>query len=211
MLRLVDSRGRQIGTNDDWQVTGPDPNPQRAEIMASHLAPSDARESAIIATLDPGAYTALETDRYGNVGPGLIEAYDLDTNSKSVLVNLSTRGVVRSEDAVMIGGVILTGPGHTGGRLLVRALGPSLVNLGIATPLRDPTLQLYNADGVSLAFNDNWRDTQATEITAIGLPPTNLLESAILINRPPGPMTAVVRSRDPSNIGIGLVEVYDIP
>jgi hypothetical protein len=77
--------------------------------------------------------------------------------------------------------------------------------------LRDPTLQLYNADGMSLAFNDNWRDTQAAEITAIGLPPTNLLESAILINRPLGPMTAIVRSRDPSTIGIGLVEVYDIP
>jgi hypothetical protein len=204
-LRLVDVHGGTLFFNDGWQSSA-----QRAEIQATHLAPHDTRESAIVATLPPGAYTAIETDRYSHVGVGLIEVYDLSPSSDTVFANLSTRGIVRTDDEVMIGGVVLSGQQHTGGRLLVRATGPSLSTAGITNALPNPTLQLFNANGVSLAFNDNWRDAQSAQIAATGLAPSNLYEPAILITRPLGPMTAIVRGMN-NTIGIALVEVYDLP
>ena len=115
-LRLVDVHGGTLYFNDGWQSSA-----QRAEIVATHLAPHDTRESAIVATLPPGAYTAIEVDRYSGVGVGLIEVYDLSTPSDTIFANLSTRGIVRTNDAVMIGGVVLSGQQHTGGRLLFGA------------------------------------------------------------------------------------------
>jgi hypothetical protein len=44
--------------------------------------------------------------------------------------------------------------------VIVRVLGPTLANYGIADPLADPTLELRDANGALLAFNDNWRSTQ---------------------------------------------------
>ena len=49
-------------------------------------------------------------------------------------------------------------------KVIVRAIGPSLVNHGITNPLRDPTLELHNGDGTLIGFNDNWKDSQRAEI-----------------------------------------------
>jgi hypothetical protein len=57
--------------------------------------------------------------------------------------------------------------------------------------------------------NDNWRDTQAAAIIATGIPPTNDLESAILVMLAPGAYTAIVKGNNGTS-GVGLVEVYDL-
>ena len=123
------------------------------------------------------------------------------------MLNISTRLRVRSGDDALIGGFIITG--SEAKRVIIRAIGPSLAQQGVNGALENPTLQLFTGGGESLAFNDNWRDTQQAEIEASTIPPGNGLESAIVQTLAPGNYTAVVRGAGDTT-GIGLVEVYDL-
>src|SRR2546423_119845 len=80
-LELHDSSGALIAFNDDWQHTiigGIITSDQVLEIQNSGYAPSDPRESAIIANLPPGNYTAIVRSRNIIIGVALVEVYDLD-------------------------------------------------------------------------------------------------------------------------------------
>ena len=85
---------------------------------------------------------------------------------------------------------------------------------GVAGALGDPTLELHDGNGTTIATNDNWKtrpdgSSQQTEIEATTIPPTNDLESALVRTLAPGNYTAIVRGKDNST-GIGLVEVYNL-
>jgi hypothetical protein len=203
-LELHSSDGSLIGTNDDWKSL------QQADIEATGLQPTNDLESAILATLDPGPYTAIVKGKDGSTGVGLIEAYDLDESAgeppNSKLANISARGFVDTADNVMIGGFIL---GAGSAAVIVRAIGPSLISSGVAGPLQDPTLQLHDANGVLIQSNDNWRSDQEAEIIATNLPPPNDLESAIVLTLTSGAYTSIVRGKDDTS-GVGLVEIYNL-
>jgi hypothetical protein len=203
ILRLFGPTGSQIGVNDNWQDTQP------AEITATGLAPQDSREAAIVATLSPAAYTTTLANTSGLNGVGLVEIYDLDSAANTRLANISTRGFVQTAENVMIGGFVLGGSSINPARVVVRALGPSLAQSGINNPLINPTLHLFDNNGQSVAFNDNWQDdpSQAAELQALNLAPSNPGEAAIVAMLPPGLYTAVVAGQG-GGIGIGLIEVY---
>jgi uncharacterized repeat protein (TIGR03803 family) len=202
VLELHEPDGTVI-TNDNWKDT------QEAAITATNLAPSDELESAIVATLDPGAYTAILTGKDNTTGVALVEAYDLDQTVDSQLANISTRGLVQTGDSVMIGGFILGG-GVGNANVLVRALGPSLTPLGVAGALVDPTLELHDENGAVIRSDDNWKDAQQSEIEATSLQPGNDLESAIFETLAPGAYTAIVTGKN-GLTGVALVEVYRLP
>jgi hypothetical protein len=125
----------------------------------------------------------------------------------SHLTNISTRLRVAAGDNVLIAGFIIQGDANK--RILIRGIGPSLANFGIADPLQDPTLEL-NAGAGSIASSDDWPESpNAAEIQASGLAPINPNESALLLSVAPGTYTAVLRGKGDST-GIGLVEVYDL-
>jgi hypothetical protein len=199
-LRAAD--GSRIAFNNSWRFA------QEADIIATGLAPSDDHEAAILATLSPGTYTAIVRGRRATSGVALVEVYDLSGTGAGQLANISTRGFIDAGDHVMIAGFILAG-GTGGSRVIIRAIGPSLAAAGIKGTLTDPTLELHDGNGVSIAFNDNWKETQQAEIEATGIPPTDHRESAIVASLPPGPYTAVLASRDGST-GIGVIEVYNL-
>ena len=115
---------------------------------------------------------------------------------------------VQTGDNVGIGGFIITGtvPKH----VLLRAIGPTLIQSGVPNALPDPVMELHGPGAFVTITNDNWRDdpVQETAILATGIPPANNLESAIDATLSPGPYTAIVRSTN-NNSGVGLVEVYD--
>ncbi len=205
ILELHGPSGALIATNDNWRDT------QQTEIVNSQLAPTNDLESAIVQTLQPGAYTAILKGKSGASGVGLVEVYDLDAAAASKLANISARSFVQTTDNVLIGGFIL---GHNNGaaKVIVRAIGPSLAQAGINNALADPTLELRDGNGALLMANDNWQDgpSQAAQVTAAGVPPTNALESAIATSLLPGPYTAIVAGKN-GGTGIGLVEVYNIP
>ena len=176
--------------------------------MDTGIAPTDDLESAILATLDPGLYTAIVQGKNGGTGVGLVEVYDLDEAADSELANISTRGFVDIDENVMIGGFIVGNGVSTS--VVVRAIGPSLADVGVANPLLNPTLELFDSGGTQLAFDDDWRDapSQEAEIEAAGLAPNDDRESAIAADLTPGAYTAIVRGKD-NTAGVGLMEVYN--
>lgn len=193
--------GSLLLSNYDWKET------QEREISETTLAPGNDRESAILATLDPGSYTAIAAGRNNTGGIGLTEIYDVK-QSGGRLMNISTRGFVGLDDGVMIGGVIITGVDPA--TVLFRAIGPSLAGAGIQNPLLDPTLDLFDSQGTSLATDDNWKEAEQGAIEATGLAPSNELEAALLVDLNPGSFTAVVRGAG-GTTGVALIEVYHLP
>jgi hypothetical protein len=114
--------------------------------------------------------------------------------------------LVEIGDNVMIGGFIA---GNQATPVIVRAIGPSLTQLGIANALADPTLELHDSSGALIAFNNDWRDNAETAIAATGIPPSDNKESAILMTLAPGNYTAIVRGLN-NTTGVALVEVYHL-
>ncbi|MDQ3198696.1 MAG: hypothetical protein M3Q46_05835, partial [Verrucomicrobiota bacterium] len=201
-LELHDQTGI-VASNEDWKDT------QESDILATGISPTDDREAAIVTTLSPGAYTVILRQDDGGVGVGLVEAYDLDQTANSTVSNISTRGFVDTGDDVMIGGFIAGGSLGGTGKILVRALGPSLTASGVAGALQDPTLELHDANGDLLDINDNWKDTQAADVVATGIPPSDDRESAIVATLTEGAYTAIVRGVN-GTVGVALVEVYQV-
>ncbi len=190
-----------IQSNDNWKDT------QQTEIEGTEIPPVNDLESAIVATLDPGSYTVVLHGQDGGTGIGLVEAYDLDTGAQSSLANTSTRGFVESGDDVLIAGFIVGNGGSD--TVVVRAIGPSLADASVTSPLADPILDLYDENGTVIRSDDDWRDSQESLIQSTGLAPTNDLESALIRSLTPGNYTAVVRGKD-GGTGVALVEVYNL-
>jgi hypothetical protein len=202
-LELHDQTGAIIAINDNWKDT------QQAQIVATNFAPADDRESAIMATLAPGAYTAIARGAAGSAGIVLLEVYDLDRNANARLGNMSARGFVDLGDNLLIGGAILGG-GNSGVNVVIaRALGPSLGAFGIQNAMQDPILELHNQDGTLVDSNDDWKQGNQQAILDRHLAPSDDRESAIFAILPPGAYTAIVRGQNDST-GIALVEFYNL-
>src|SRR5206468_3376920 len=203
----------------DWQTTvisGIITSSQVSDIQNSGHAPTAASESAIIANLPPGNYTAIVRGVNNTTGVALVEVYDLTPAASSSLGNISTRSFVQTSDNVMIGGFIVQGTGPK--RVIIRAIGSELTQFGITNPLANPTLELHDGTGAVIATNDDWQTTvisgiitssQVSDIQNSGHAPTAASESAIIANLSPGNYTAIVRGVN-STTGVALVEVYDL-
>ena len=112
----------------------------------------------------------------------------------------------------------MQGPDGSTKKIVVRAIGPVLKDFGIADALENPTLQIFDDKQKLVAANNDWQTTQiggliagdqAAELRDSKLAPTKDLESAVIVNLPPGLYTAVVRGVDDS-VGTGVVDAYDV-
>ena len=192
-------------TNNNWRDT------QENEIQATGIPPTNDLESAIVATLTPGAYTAIVTGNGNSSGVALVEVYDLNQGVDSQLANLSTRAFVGTNENIVIAGFLL-GDESASNEIIVRGIGPSLApgSFPVSAVLADPMLALRDSNGTLLIANNDWQDNpvQAAEITSAGLAPANNLESGISALLPPGLYTALLSGVN-NGTGIGVVEVYD--
>jgi hypothetical protein len=218
-LEIHDSNNNNaiIARNDNWQTTqtgGIITADQSAEIGASAFKPGNNLESAIIANLAPGPYTAVVAGT-GAVtsGTAVVDAFDMSTGSAAKVVNFATRGLVRPADGLMTAGFIIqNGPV----RLVVRAIGPSLVPFGITNALPDTTVQVRDQNGGLIVENDDWKirssdgSSQQAEMEATTLQPTNNFEAALVTTLPAGQYTAQLRGK-PETTGTGVVQVYFLP
>ncbi len=198
---LLNARGQILDANNDWMQ-----NPDKDEISATGLAPKDPREPAMIDTLAAGVYTLVAQGVSRSQGSALPEIYDLSNGTVQISA-MGTRGFVSTGDHVLLSGFIITGTAPA--RLLFRALGPSLADAGLSPVLPNPALELYNANGTLVATNDDWRETQASEIADTGLAPRNDLESAIVVTLNPGAYTLVTRGVN-GTTGLGFAQIYDL-
>jgi hypothetical protein len=189
----------QIAFNDNWTT-----ETNATAIQQSGFAPENGLESAILTTLNPGAYSAIVTGVGNGTGIAIVEVFEVDALTVP-LVNISARSIVQTGDSVMIGGFVVQGNGPQ--TVVVRARGPSLAQFGVPNTLANPVLQLFSAQ-TPIATNDNWQ--QAPNVAAIiasGQAPTDASESAIMMSLQPGNYTAIVTGANNST-GIGIVEVF---
>jgi hypothetical protein len=209
-IDIYNSAGALVGTSDDWIDGGAD----SATIASYHLDPTNSRESALLRTLNPGSYTIAVhswrdpegTNAAELTGTAVVELYDLHTTGGRA-GNISTRGQVFSGNDVMVAGFIV---GAQSKEVVIRGIGPSLTDAGVANALTDPVLELHDASGNLIRQNDNWEtDPEAAAVQSSGLAPSRSNESAIHATVGNGIYTAILRGAN-SSTGIGLVEVYDL-
>ncbi len=210
-----------IATNDDWcdGATPVDEIERAAQRTGAFTWDRDTRDAAILATLAPGAYTAIVEGADGGTGVALIEVYDADaTPTTSQLVNISTRASVRAGAQVMIAGFVIGGAQPK--TVLIRAAGPALTGLVSPPLLRNPRFVVHDAlaDNAELFGNDDWCFDAAMEArvqrtgatTSAFAWPVDSADAAMVTTLAPGIYTVVVS--DPSGpAGSALVEVYEVP
>jgi hypothetical protein len=180
-------------------------------------------DSAVVATLSPGAYTVIVSPSPGTPTSyqagyvGLVEIYDLTPTGGSRFVNISTRGLVGAGDSQMIVGCTVSGGGHE--RLLIRGVGPALAQFGLSGLLPNPTLTLYDSGSNVIASNDDWSNspqtnqirTLAAQVGAFALPEGSI-DSSLLTLTTPGNYTAIVGAKAGTTLpGLALVELYETP
>ena len=220
ILELHDSNGALIASNDNWQTTIIGriiTHDQVQDIQNSGHVPGDARESAIIADLSPGNYTAIVRGVNNTIGVALAEVYDLGTGISSNLGDMTYAQLCpdrRQCDDWRFHRYKV----HGRRRSSCARSALSSVNTGVPDPLEDPTLELRNANGTLIASNDNWQTTiiggiithdQVSDIQNSGHVPGDARESAIIASLPPGNYTAIVRGVN-NTTRVALVEVYDL-
>jgi hypothetical protein len=208
-LELHDSAGVLIAKNDNWKRDDTTGQSQQTAIEGTGVPPKNDRESAIVRTLNPGKYTAIVRGKGNTTGLALVEAYDLNPFATSKLANISTRSFVGTGNSVMIGGFVAGPENAAPTTVLIRGLGPSLAAQHVPNTLQDPTLELHDSNGAKVRANDNWQESQKSEIQATGIPPSDNRESAIVVEIAPGKYTAILAGKN-SSTGNGLVEIYNL-
>ncbi len=129
--------------------------------------------------------------------------------------NVSSRAQTGVGPNVHVGGFSVSGPKPK--QLLIRGIGPALVNFGVAGALTDPTLQLFNAAGTPILANDDWGSAASgpalraatTAVGAFALADGSK-DSSLLVVLDPGSYTVQVSGVGGAT-GISLVEVYEVP
>lgn len=208
-IQLYPSGGSPIGYNDDWGTLDA---ASQSDLQANGITPSDPNDSALVVTLNPGAYTVHLSGVGGVEGNAIIEAFDISGHVSSRMINVSTRCYVGTGDNVAIAGLIVHGDKPR--RVFIRALGPSLGYLfGVTNALPNPRIELF-AGNQSIDSNDNWRDYDGSSVAlegrlgGTGFAPFDNLDSAIVRILAPGSYTVVLSGVNGAT-GVGIIEVNE--
>lgn len=223
-LQLRDAQGNLVAENDGW---GNDSNVAAAgQRVGAFALLSGSRDSALVASLAPGAYT-IQVTSSGN-GITLLEVYDASTDGATAaeqLVNISSRGFVDTGDGQLVAGFVIDGDAPK--RVLIRGIGPGLAAFGVANVVADPVLKIFGGNGASpIAQNDNWGATATAQAAQNAGTPEEIAaaasvagafplvagsrDAAMVVTLPPGSYSAVVSGAN-NGTGAGLVEVYELP
>lgn len=217
VLTLYDAARNSIASNDDWSTSANASliSSEGGRIGAFPLT-AGSKDAALLVTLQPGLYTAQAT-RVANTtnGVALIEIYDatLTGSTSEKLVNISSRGQVRTGDGILIDGFIVSG--NAPKKVLIRGVGPALAAYGLNNLLANPMLRLFQGNTM-IASNDDWGTGDATTIATVSSQigafalTANSKDSVLLLTLLPGLYTAQLSGADGGS-GIGLLEVYEVP
>jgi hypothetical protein len=176
-----------------------------------------SKDSALVASLDPGAYSIQVSGVGGTTGKAIVEAYDLDPADpdKSRLVNLATRALVQAGAGPLISGFVVQGA--VAKAVLIRATGPALAGFGVTGTLALPKLTVFDSTSTPIAENTGWESSGISDqiiaasqsVGAFALT-RGTADSVVLAVLPPGSYTAQVIGADGGS-GVTLVEVYELP
>ena len=208
LLRLYRDQ-RFIAENDDWSITANTSETIDATSKAGAFAlAAGSRDGALVARLDPGAYTAHAFAKTASTGVVLVEVFDLGGSTGARLTNCSTLSRTTAGGGVLITGFVLSGSGQQ--TVLVRAVGPTLSQFGLVDVVADPRLELFSGAAL-LASLDNWNDApNATQMSGFGTLngafslPVGSKDAALLTTLPPGAYTVQIQGGG----GFALAELY---
>jgi hypothetical protein len=215
VLALFDSSGGQIATNTGWgTASNATQIMTAAEATGAFAYSTGSDDSAVLLNLAPGAYTAQVSGANGSTGVALAEVYEVSDGGAD-LINISTRAYVGIGSSVEIGGFVIRGPQPM--NVLVRAVGPTLSQFGVAGVLAVPSLNVVDSLGNSVASNTGWSTNAdpamiASETATVGAfaLPSGSADCALFLTLPPGAYTAIVSGVGGSS-GVALVEMYKAP
>lgn len=126
------------------------------------------------------------------------------------LINIASRGFAGADDKTLIAGFVISGPEAKD--VLIRAVGPTLVGLGVSGVLADPKLKLFRGS-TAILENDNW-ETNGSGIAAVANQlgafalNTGSRDAALLTHLSPGVYSAQVITSNGAT-GVTLIEIYD--
>ena len=209
-LQLFNSNGVLVLANDNWST---DDASTMSAVGAFPLV-NGSLDSALVATLSPGVYTAQVSGVNNASGVAILEIYDVTGSAR--LMNLSTRALVGNGSNTFFSGLSVA-PGGGARKVLVRAAGPALAGVGVAGALTDPSMAIVDSAGRQIAngANNDWETAGAAALTAAfaqaGAFPfaAGSKDSALLIDLMPGNYTIQVNGVAGAT-GTALVEVYDL-
>lgn len=204
--------------NDDWSGL-PSLTALGSTVGAFALPDPGSRDSALATTLFPGPYSAIVQGKTQGPGAALAEVYDgapaVSDSTSLRLMNVSARANVAPDNPLIVGFVIV---GTTAKTVLIRGVGPSLIDFIGGAAMADPQLELFVRRSGSddlLATNDNWNGSTviasaADKVGAFALSDPASKDAALLVTLDPGVYSAKVTGVNGSK-GIALVEVYEVP
>jgi hypothetical protein len=211
-LSVLRANGAEVQRNTGWQ-NSPDAGQLRdaARSVGAFQLDEESADSAVIGDLPNGPYSIEIASATDKSGVALAELYELETNGR--LANLSIRGRVSAGNP-LVGGFVIQGTGRK--RLLVRAIGPTLGEMGFSEVLADPVLTLYSGSAV-VATNDHWSAAENAAVieAARKLAGTFPLgaeseDAALFVTLPPGAYTMEIRGKEDAG-GTALLEIHEIP
>lgn len=207
-LEVRDSTGAVVASNDNWDASL---EPAFTAVGAFAWT-RGSKDAALLATLPPGAYTAIVSARDGGTGVAIVEVYDTDPARSSSLINLSTRSFVGLGENLQIGGFVVSGGAPR--TVVIRASGPALhKSFGLAGTLADPVIELRAAgQSDALATSDDWSSFLASNFASVGAFawPAESHDAAIVATLEPGAYSVLVRGKS-NGTGLALIEVYAAP
>lgn len=214
-----------VESNTDWELSGSEPEKVFSTVGAFAFA-EDSVDASLALNLAPGAYTALVSSEVeGDSGEALVEIYDIDRGAKKALANVSTRGYVSARDAFLIGGFVIAGDQPK--QVLIRGVGPGLMDQGVSDYLRDPMIELVRGSEI-LTSNDDWMGgSSVSSSSSVSYRSFELIEAmsdavgafrlnensddaAMVVWLEPGAYTVLVSGKYGDD-GVALVEIYDLP
>jgi hypothetical protein len=183
--------------------------------LGAFTLPNGSADTALMATVGEGAYTASIGSPNGSTGVALVEIYDADTasNPSARLTNVSARMNVAPGQGMLIAGLVIQG--NIPQTVLIRGDGPVLSSFGVTGVLADPQIAVFSGS-TQLASNAGWGTGSSTaaqisaasqQVGAFPLP-SGSADSALLVTLQPGAYTVEVTSVSGAS-GVALVEVYD--
>jgi len=210
-LTLFNGAGQVIQENLGW-LSGPAATGLAEAMQQVGAFPlSSPNDTALLVNLSPGSYTAHIGGRSGSQGVALGEIYAVDVG-RSRLINSSVRGPVGTGENLLIPGFTVTG----GSRLmLVRAVGPGLVQFGVPGTLAQPRMELKRSNGTSVTTNQGWTtgfdpaalQARSASVGSFPLGATSA-DSAVLTALDAGGYTVIVSGVN-GGTGAALMEIYD--
>ena len=143
-LRVVNAQGSILLQNDNWGDGGnAQPISATSATLGAFALAAGSRDAATLVTLAPGSYTAHVTGLTSATGVGLAEIYDANPSSTAALLtNFSLRTQVGTDGNILIAGIVVSG--DLPAKVLIRGIGPALVQFGVTGTLVDPQLTIFN-------------------------------------------------------------------